>query len=212
MTCIMTKMILSGSHGAAMSKRSSMMLPKKTLLGYLNQPMGPFQFTISLKMLIRSPNIPKQYLAITTLLDHLETPHLTHLKSLMLAELHIRKHTAHTTPSLESRAQSDYASTPTTPFETASSPFVEDSHDAPNIRSSWQDNSALQGSDLIASPLQAGFDPCNSQTHPNYISPKASQVNLRTEASPRHSLLAIQAELNFLHRTTHTVAHHYRGR
>jgi hypothetical protein len=106
--------------------------------------------------------------------------------------LHIRTHTADTIPSFESYAQSDDASTPTTPSETASSPFVEDPHERPNIRSSWQDNSALEGSDptelnqelsLQASPLHGEFDPYNTQTNPNYISPKASSVNLR---SPRN--------------------------
>lgn len=112
------------------------------------------------------------------------------------AGLHIRTYTADTIPSFESYAQSDDASTPTSPSETASSPFMEHPHGEPNIRSSWQDNSALQGSDPIetrqelkpqASPLQAEFDPYNSQTYPNYISPKASQVNLGTETSPRHN-------------------------
>lgn len=111
------------------------------------------------------------------------------------AALHIRTHTADTIPSFESYAQSDDASTPTSPSEAASSPFLEDPHDEPNIRSSWQDNSALQGSDPTeaqelkpqASPLQGEFDPYNTQTYPNYISPKTSQVNLRTDRSSRDS-------------------------
>jgi hypothetical protein len=112
------------------------------------------------------------------------------------AALHIRTHIADTIPSFESRAQSDEASTPTTPSEAASSPFVEDPRAEPNIRSSWQDNSALQGSDPTepqqelkaqASPLQGEFDLYNTQTYPNYTSPRTSQVSLRPEKSPRNS-------------------------
>ncbi|KAE9371006.1 hypothetical protein N431DRAFT_491472 [Stipitochalara longipes BDJ] len=112
------------------------------------------------------------------------------------AGLHIRTDTADTVPSFESYAHSDDASTPTTPSETASSPFVEDPHEQPTIRSSWQDNSALQGSDPTeehhelkpqASPLQGEFDPYNTQTYPNYISPKASSVSLRTDDSRSNS-------------------------
>ena len=112
------------------------------------------------------------------------------------AGLHIRTQTADTIPSFESYAHSDEASTPTTPSETASSPFVEEPNEQPTIRSSWQDNSALQGSDPTeehhelkpqASPLQGEFDPYNTQTYPNYISPKASSVSLRTDDSRNNS-------------------------
>ncbi|KAN0095950.1 hypothetical protein V8E51_014755 [Hyaloscypha variabilis] len=110
--------------------------------------------------------------------------------------LHIRTNTADTVPAFESYSHSDDASTPTTPSETASSPFVEEPHEQPTIRSSWQDNSALQGSDATeehhelkpqASPLQGEFDPYNTQTYPNYISPKASSVSLRTDDSRNNS-------------------------
>jgi hypothetical protein len=123
------------------------------------------------------------------------------------AGLHIRTHAVDALPSFESYAQSDDDSTPTTPSETASSPFVDEPRNEPSIRSSWQDNSAFQGSDprdqqqqlkSLASPLQGEFDPYNTHTYLNYISPRTSQVNLGLERSPRDSF-ALPAN-SILHR------------
>ncbi|CZR67830.1 uncharacterized protein PAC_17729 [Phialocephala subalpina] len=100
--------------------------------------------------------------------------------------LHVRSHTADTVPSFESYAHSD---TPTSPSETASSPFQETPHDEPRIQSSWQEDAPIhdEHQDLKpqASPLQADFDPFNSTANPNYVTPKTSQANLReTEYDP----------------------------
>jgi hypothetical protein len=118
--------------------------------------------------------------------------------------LHIRTHTADTIPSFESYAHSEDSST--SPSEAASSPFEEHLPAEPSIRTSWQYNSRLreaveEGSHLglkpQASPLHEEFDPYNSQTYPNYITPKGSHADLqaqdtnadtiRAEYSPRSS-------------------------
>jgi hypothetical protein len=97
--------------------------------------------------------------------------------------LHIRTHTADTIPLFESYAQSDDAPTPTTLSKTTSSPFVEDSHAWPNLRSSRQDNSTLQGSDPTELNQELKLQACPLNGEFNSISPKASSVNLR---SPRN--------------------------
>jgi hypothetical protein len=128
---------------------------------------------------------------------HQETPQLESEEEFPLrpvapdAGLHIRTHTADTVPSFERFAQSDEEDSPTTPSDAASSPFLENPHEEPNIRSSWsppRDNLNTHVPDQEmkpqASPLQAEFDPYNAQTYPNYVTPKASIANLRSQGSP----------------------------
>jgi hypothetical protein len=102
--------------------------------------------------------------------------------------LHIRTHTADTIPSFESYAHSEDSST--SPSEAASSPFEDNPPAEPSIRTSWQDNSHLQEAveeeahqelKPQASPLHEEFDPYNSHTYPNYITPKGSHADLRAQ-------------------------------
>ena len=105
--------------------------------------------------------------------------------------LHIRTLTADTVPSFETYAQSDNASSPTTPSDIATSPFQENVRAEPDIRSSWPANShqhevdSHEQEDLKpkASPLHSEFDPYNSQVYPTYITPKSSRTDLQARVA-----------------------------
>ncbi|KAK2623521.1 hypothetical protein QTJ16_007075 [Diplocarpon rosae] len=93
--------------------------------------------------------------------------------------LRSRSHTADTVPSFASYAQSD--SIPTTPSDTDSNSFIQDTRGEPAIQTSWP------GSDIDSSPPQppryepskeAGFGPSLASAYPGYTSPKPSMEDL----------------------------------
>lgn len=103
---------------------------------------------------------------------------------------HARSHTADTVPSMKSHDQSDAESSAS---ETPESPIQETTSSEPQIVSPPRPLQERRGSQASFSPLRAEFDPTygtNMNTYPKYITPKASQANLKapipSPRSPRH--------------------------